>query len=233
MKHYFIRLLYMLLGLILYGLGIVITLKANIGYAPWEVFHVGFAVTTGLSIGVSSIITGVVIVIIVTVLGEKFGIGTILSMILTGVFIDLFIFINFIPLAKNYPVGIVMLIIGLFVISLGSYFYMKSAFGIGPRDNLMVVLVRYLSPFLTALKGRVLNPSHTIKIPVGVCRSVIELLMTFIGWLLGGMVGIGTVISVIAIGFCIQVTFKALKFDVTAVKHESLKDTYNNLFGKK
>jgi uncharacterized membrane protein YczE len=204
----------MLLGLILYGLGIVVTLKANIGYAPWEVFHVGLSIATGLSIGLSSIIAGIAIVIIVTVLGEKFGIGTIFSMILTGVFIDLFLLINFIPLAGNYLAGIIMVIIGLFIISLGSYFYIKSAFGVGPRDNLMVVLAR------------------KIKIPVGICRSVIELLMTFIGWLLGGMVGIGTVISVIAIGFCIQATFKALSFDVTAIKHESLNDTYNNLFGK-
>jgi uncharacterized membrane protein YczE len=147
-------------------------------------------------------------------LGEKFGIGTLFSMVLTGVFIDLFLLINFIPLAKDYLAGIIMLIIGLFIISLGSYFYIKSAFGVGPRDNLMVVLAR------------------KIKIPVGICRSVIELLMTFIGWLLGGMVGIGTVISVIAIGFCIQATFKVLNFDVTAIKHESLNDTYNNLFGK-
>ena len=80
------RLLYMILGLILYALGIVISIKANIGYAPWEVFHVGLANTIGLSIGVAPIIAGVVIVIIVTLSGEKLGLGTISSMVLTGVF---------------------------------------------------------------------------------------------------------------------------------------------------
>jgi len=64
------------------------------------------------------------------------------------------------------------------------------------------------------------------KIPVGICRGAVELLVTFIGWLLGGMVGIGTVISVVAIGFCIQITFRALKLDVTKIRHETLRETY-------
>ena len=198
----------MMIGLILYAFGIIISIKANIGYAPWEVFHVGLANTTGMSLGFATIIVGILIVVIVTLAGEKLGFGTIASMLLTGIFIDIILLINFIPLANNLITGIVMLIMGLFFISIGTYFYIKSAFGVGPRDNLMVVLAR------------------KVKIPVGVWRCIIELTVLVIGWFLGGMVGIGTVISVIAIGFCIQITFKALKFDVTAVKHESMKETY-------
>ena len=215
MNHFYARLLNMIIGLILYAFGIIISIKANIGYAPWEVFHVGLAVTTGISLGLVTIIVGIVIVILVTVMGEKLGFGTICSMLLTGIFIDIILFVDFIPTSQNIVLGIIMLVIGLFFISLGSYFYIKSAFGVGPRDNLMVVLAR------------------KTKIPVGVCRCIIELLVTIIGWLLGGMVGIGTIISVIAIGFCIQITFKALKFDVTAVKHESLKDTLALWSGKR
>ena len=214
MKHFFVRFLNMIIGLILYALGIIITIKAHIGYAPWEVFHVGLANTTGLSLGVTTIIVGIIILIIVTLTGEKLGFGTILSMLLTGIFLDIILMIDFIPIARNMLSGIVMLVIGMFIISIGSFFYIKAAFGAGPRDNLMVVLAR------------------KTKIPVGICRGIIELLVTFVGWLLGGMVGIGTVISVVAIGFCIQITFKVLKFDVTSVKHESLKDTYNALIGK-
>ena len=204
----------MIIGLILYAFGIIISINANIGYAPWEVFHVGLAKTTGLSLGVTTIIAGIVIVIIVSLMGEKLGFGTISSMLLTGIFIDIVLFIDFIPVADNIFAGIVMLITGLFFISFGSYFYIKSAFGVGPRDNLMVVLAR------------------KIKIPVGVWRCIIELLVTVSGWLLGGMVGIGTVISVVAIGFCIQITFKIFRFDVTSVKHESILDTYMALAGK-
>jgi uncharacterized membrane protein YczE len=205
----------MLIGLFLYALGIIITLKANVGYAPWDVFHAGLAGTIGLSFGVTTIIVGIIVVIIVTLLGEKLGLGTIGSMLLTGVFIDFILMINIIPITENKITGFVMLIIGLFIISIGSYFYIKSGFGAGPRDNLMVVLAR------------------KTKIPVGICRCIIELLVTLIGWKLGGMVWIGTVISVIAIGFCIQITFRIFRFDVTTVKHESLTDTYTALFGGK
>jgi uncharacterized membrane protein YczE len=205
----------MIIGLILYALGIVLMINANIGYAPWEVFHVGLANTMGLSIGVSSIIAGIVIVIIVTVLGEKLGLGTICSMILTGVFIDIIFYINIIPIINNLMIGIIVLIAGLFIIAIGSYFYIKSAFGVGPRDNLMVVAAR------------------KTKLPVGVCRSVIELLVTIIGWFLGGMIGIGTIISAVAIGFCVQIVFKLFRFDVTKIKHETLGDTLENIFGKR
>jgi uncharacterized membrane protein YczE len=67
------------------------------------------------------------------------------------------------------------------------------------------------------------------KLPVGVCRSVVELAVTLAGWRLGGMVGIGTVISVVAVGFCIQLVFTIFKFNVAAVKHETLKQTYKTL----
>ena len=201
------RLLNLILGLFLFALGIVITIKANIGYAPWEVFHVGIANTIGLSIGTVSICVGLVFVIIAKLLGEELGLGTILNMLLIGIFMDVILKINFIPTMSTLLHGVLLLIAGLFTISFGSYFYLKSAFGAGPRDSLMIALAR------------------KTKFPVGVCRSLIELLATFFGWLLGGMVGIGTVISVIGIGFCIQLVFSVLKFKATAVKHESLKDT--------
>ena len=207
MKLFLLRFVNMILGLILYALGIVLMINANIGYAPWEVFHVGLANTIGLTIGVASIIAGIVIVIIVTILGEELGLGTICSMVLTGVFIDIIFFMDIIPKTNSFLIGVFMLILGLFIIAIGSYFYIKSAFGVGPRDNLMIVLAK------------------RTKFPVGLCRSIIELLATIIGWVLGGMVGIGTVISVIAVGFCVQITFKILKFDVTVIKHEALRDS--------
>jgi uncharacterized membrane protein YczE len=185
------------------------TIKANIGYAPWDVFHVGLTITTGLSIGTMSILVGLALAIIVLILGEKLGLGTVLNIILIGIFIDFFF--PFIPIAGNPIIGTIMLIAGLFIISLGSYFYIKSAFGAGPRDSLMVVLAR------------------KTKFPVGLCRGVIELCVTVIGWFLGGMVWFGTVIFVIGIGFCIQITFKIFRFDVTKVKHETLRDTYYSI----
>ena len=205
----------MMIGLILYALGIVFVVAANIGYGPWEVFHAGLAYQTGLGIGTASIIAGVVILIIVTLCKEKFGLGTIASMIITGVFIDLLILLDVIPTPSNLAGGVAMLILGLFTIAAGSYFYIKSAFGVGPRDNLMVVLAR------------------KTKLPIGVCRGIVELSVMFAGWLIGGMVGIGTIIAGISVGFCVQIVFALFKFDATAVQHETLKQTYVYLFTKK
>ena len=205
----------MVIGLFLYALGIVVTLKANIGYAPWEVFHAGLSGKIGLSFGLTSISVGFIIIVITALLGEKIGLGTISNMILIGLFIDALLFINIIPVSKNLMIGIVMLVTGLFIVSIGTYFYIKSAFGAGPRDGLMIAFTR------------------KTKIPVGICRGIIELSATLAGWILGGMAGIGTIISVISVGFCIQITFKILRFDVTVIRHESLSDTFANLLGKK
>ncbi len=212
MKQFYLRLLRLICGLILYALGIVVTLNANIGYAPWEVFHVGFSKTTGISLGTASILVGAIILILTIMLGEKVGLGTILNMVLIGVFLDVILGLHIIPSTHNFAIGILMLIAGLFIIALASYFYIGSAFGAGPRDSLMVALTR------------------KTKLPVGVCRGTIELLAVFAGWRLGGMFGIGTIISAFAIGFCVQTTFKLLRFDTTKIQHETLGLTYKNLF---
>lgn len=208
MKDFFIRLLRLMCGLFLYALGVVVTINANIGYAPWDVLHVGFSKTVGISIGNASIIVGVIIGVAVILLGEKLGLGTILNMVVIGVFIDIILRLNIIPVTSSLIFGIIMLIIGLFIISLASYFYIGSAFGAGPRDSLMVALTRKTG------------------LSVGICRGIIELLAALVGWTLGGMLGIGTIISALAIGFCVQTTFKILKFDATKIKHETLDQTY-------
>jgi uncharacterized membrane protein YczE len=214
-KTFIVRLIRLLAGLFLYALGTVITLQANIGYAPWQVLNSGISKTTGITIGFASIFVGFLIIIIVLLLGEKIGLGTVLNMALIGLFLDAILAINIIPLATQLLFSIPMLIAGLFIIAIGSYFYIKSAFGAGPRDSLMVAFTR------------------KTRFPIGLCRSLLELLAVLGGWALGGMVGTGTVISVIAIGFCVQITFKAFRFDATAVKHETLNDTFKSLFVKK
>lgn len=207
MKQFCFRLLRLLMGLFLYSLGIVITIRANIGYAPWDVFHAGLAKTIGINIGTASIIIGVIIVAATLLLGEKLGLGSILNMVLIGVFMDILLSINIIPAAGNLVLGIIMLIAGLFIIAIASYFYIGSAFGAGPRDSLMVALTR------------------KTRLPVGVCRGAIEVLAVLAGWRLGGMVGVGTIISALAIGVCVQITFRLFRFDAAEVKHETFDQT--------
>jgi uncharacterized membrane protein YczE len=211
MKSYIFRLARLLLGLMLYGPGVVLTLKANIGYAPWDVFHAGTANITGLTIGMASILVGFVILTLAVILGEKIGIGSILNMFLIGSFIDLILYMDLIPLSNNIITGILMVIAGLFTISLATYFYMSSSFGAGPRDSLMVALKRKTG------------------LPIGFCRSFLEFMAAIIGWRMGGLLGFGTIMAAVLAGFCIQFTFKLVRFDSTAIKHETLMDTYRNM----
>jgi uncharacterized protein len=214
MKNFYFSLLRLMIGLLLFALGIVFTVNAQIGYAPWDVLHIGLANTIGLTIGTVSIILGIFIGLITVLLGEKIGVGTILNMIFIGLFFDMIYALNIIPVANNMVLGITMLIIGLFIIAFATYFYIGAALGAGPRDSLMVALNRITG------------------IPIGACRGIIELLVVLLGWTLGGMVGIGTVLAAFGIGFCVQITFNLLKFDATKIKHETLGYTYRKFFKK-
>ncbi|NLN98139.1 MAG: hypothetical protein GX127_07170 [Eubacteriaceae bacterium] len=215
MNQYALRIIKMFVGFIFYGLGIVVTLRANIGYAPWEVFHVGVANTVGMSIGMVSILVGVVIFIITVSLGETLGSGAILNMIFIGVFTDLFNMLSFIPEAQNLTMGLVMMVVGLTIISFATYLYISSAFGTGPRDSLMVALSR-----ITGFSA-------------GACRGFIEVSVTVIGYFLGGSVGVGTVLSALVVGFILQGVFKIFQFEPKNVQHEDMKETFNRLKGYK
>ncbi len=208
------RLLRLLLGLFLYALGIVLTMKANLGFAPWEVFHAGLGKTVGMTIGNISILTGLLIVIAVFALGEKLGLGTLLNMVLIGVFMDLLLRFWFMAPATHWWMGLLLLLAGLFVIALASYFYIGSGFGAGPRDSLMVALTRKTG------------------LAVGLCRGSIEVVAVITGWFMGGMVGVGTVISAFAIGPIVQITFRLLRFDVAKVQHETLDQTLKHMTWK-
>lgn len=207
MKQFAARLLRLFLGLFLYSLGIVFTLRAHIGFSPWDVFHAGLAGSLGITIGLSSIFTGLVVVLVSMLLGEKLGLGTILNMLVIGTLLDGLLALGLVPQARSFAGGAGMMLAGLFVIALASYYYIGSGFGAGPRDSLMVALMKKTG------------------LPVGFIRGLMELIVVFAGWRLGGLVGVGTVLSALTIGFCIQLTFKLLRFDPAMVKHESLAAT--------
>jgi len=187
-------------------------LQANIGFSPWDAFHDGIAQTIGTTIGLAAILVGLVILIISHFLKEKFGLGTIVNMILVGVLIDVIRWLDVIPRADGFLIGVPMLIGGMFMIGFGSYYYIGAGFGTGPRDSLMVILMR------------------RTKKSAGVCRATVECSAVIAGWLMGGMVGLGTVLSAFGLGACVQISFKLCKFDAKAVEHETLAETFRSLF---
>ncbi len=211
MTKFTLRLFRLFFGLFLYAVGIVLTMKANIGYASWEVFHAGLSTVFGIQIGTISILVGLILCIIAMMAGEKLGLGTLCNMVFIGLFMNLLLGMDVFPKLNNFYFGIVQMVGGLFVIAIATVYYISSGFGAGPRDSLMVVLTR------------------KTKLSVGTCRSGLEILVVIIGALLGGSFGIGTILAAVIIGFCVQITFKLFRFDPTKVVHENFMDTFRNL----
>ena len=211
MNKFMLRLIRLFFGLFLYAVGIVLTMKANIGYASWEVFHAGLSKVFGIQIGTISILVGLALCLVAMLAGEKLGLGTLCNMIFIGLFMNLLLGMDVFPKLTNFYLGIVQMVGGLFVIAIASFYYISSGFGAGPRDSLMVVLTK------------------KTKLSVGVCRSGIEIFVVIIGALLGGSFGIGTILAAVIIGFCVQITFKMFRFDPTTVVHENFMDTFRNL----
>jgi uncharacterized membrane protein YczE len=195
------------LGILLFSIGIMMTVKAQIGYAPWDTFHYGLSTHIGLSYGVTAILVGAVTVAIALILGEQIGIGTLLNMTLIGIFCDLIIKYNLIKTPSSFTLSVLMLILGLVIMSFASFFYISAGLGAGPRDSLMVAL------------------NKKLNLPIGICRNIIEISVLLTGWLLGGAVGVGTLLSAILMGLIVQVTFKWLKFDARSVRQENIAET--------
>lgn len=202
-----LRIIRLFAGLTAYSIGITLTVQANIGLAPWDVFHQGLALRTGMTFGTASIVVSAAIVALSISFKERLGIGTALNVFYIGAVIDVLMLGGFIKEAHSFLLGLAMMTCGLFVIAIAMVLYMATGYGAGPRDSLMVVLSK-----------------RTGK-SAGLCRSVVEGAALFFGWLLGGKVGIGTVISVFGIGVAVQLVFSAAHFNPETIRHETAGET--------
>lgn len=204
--NYPIRLVRMVAGLSFFAVGIVMTINANIGLAPWDVFHQGLSNVLGITMGQASIMVGAAVVAGDYFLGEKIGLGTLGNMVLIGLFIDFLMLNNLIPQMQVFWAGAIQMVVGLFVIGVASFLYIGAGMGCGPRDGLMVALLKK--------SGR----------SVSLIRGMLEGGALVLGWLLGGTAGVGTVITAFLTGPMVQLAFKVLRFDVKAVQHSYLNE---------
>lgn len=204
----------LMLGFFLAALGIVFMINANLGLSPWDVLHQGITNVIPITIGQANIVVGIIVVISSMFLGVKIGIGTILNTILVGVFIDLITITKVIPMVHNLFIGILMLVLGMIFLGLGTCIYLSCELGCGPRDGLMTALTRIT------------------KKSVKLVRTTIEICALVCGWLLGGYVGIGTIITAIVLGYIIQLWCKILKLDIAILNHRSILDNLNNIIKK-
>jgi uncharacterized membrane protein YczE len=177
-------------GLVLCGLGFALLVQADLGLDPWDVFHQGVSDHTGLPIGTVAILTGFVLLLVWIPLRERPGVGTILNAVLIGSVMDLVL--PRLPEPGGAPASWAMLMAGIAVAGTGIGLYIGAGLGPGPRDGIMTGVAR---------RGWG---------SVRVVRTGIELSALAVGWLLGGSVGIGTVVFAVTIGPVVQVSLGRL-----------------------
>jgi uncharacterized membrane protein YczE len=174
------RLVQLFAGLALYGVSLAFLLRAGLGLAPWDVLHQGLAGLLGATVGQMVIAVSFVVLLLWIPLRERPGFGTIANALLVGVFVDLTLIV--LDDAGPWPARVGLLLAGILLNGLATALYIGASLGSGPRDGLMTALVRRT--------GR----------SVRVVRTTLELTVLAAGWLLGGTVGVGTLLYAVAIG---------------------------------
>ena len=180
------------IGFALFGLAIAILIRANLGTSPWVMLEVALSQITGLTPGTMSVIIGFIVLIGSLILRERIGWGTLGNILFIGPWEDLALY--FIPSVQhNLPVQMAMLLASVLIMGMASAIYIGVDAGAGPRDSLMLAVKRISGWSLRWARGS------------------IEIIVVLLGWLLGGPIGIGTVIFALLIGTSVQWGFKLFR----------------------
>ncbi|MER6005508.1 YitT family protein [Nonomuraea sp. NPDC051941] len=166
-------------GLALYGAGIGLQVESGLGNDPWDVFHQGLALRTDLSIGTVIIGIGALVLLLWIPLKQKPGLGTVSNVVFLGLFADGAIFL--LPTPSHLVLQGLYVVLGVVAIALATVLYIGAGMGPGPRDGIMTGLMR-------------------LGLSVRLGRFLIEITVLAAGWLLGGTVGVGTLVFALAIG---------------------------------
>jgi uncharacterized membrane protein YczE len=173
------------MGLVLFGLGEALLIKAGVGVSPWTVFSQGVANVSGLSIGVSTFFIGIGVLLLWIPLRQMPGLGTLLNILIISTVLELSL--PYLPTASTLVAGILQTFFGVLVVGLGSGIYLVANLGAGPRDGVMKGLQR------------------ATNLPIAVVRMSIELTVVAVGWSLGGVAGFGTLIFAVFIGPAVSI----------------------------
>ena len=171
---------YLVLGLILFGIGETLLITANQGVSPWTVLAQGLSFQFNLSIGVTTFIVSIIVLFFWYPLKQKPGLGTLLNVILISIVIDLSTPI--LPYPKTLFYQIIQSVIAVLIVGIGSGFYLTANLGPGPRDGLMTGLQKLTDK------------------PIALIRTILEVSAVLIGFYFGGVVGIGTLLFAFGIG---------------------------------
>ena len=210
----FLQWLQIVLGLLVFALGVHLTIYANIGLAPWDCLGMGLSYHTPLNYGLSMTVMAVAILCVDLLLRERIGYGTIIDSLLTGNFVQMYNDLN--PLPENHSLwlGIAVMLLGFVFMALGMFVYMKAAQCCGPRDSLLIGLGKRMP-----------------RVPIGVVEILLWAVVLLAGWLLGGPVGIGTLISTLGAGAVMQLVYNAIRFEPRDIVHRDVIEVTRRLVG--
>ncbi len=196
----------LLLGFVFCAYGLAQMKNVGIGLNSWGTLNLGLALKTGLKFGVISQLLGLTIILLSLTLKIYPGIGTILNMFFIGLFVDIIDKYNLIFFSENYILKVIILFWGLIVLNFGIYSYLKHELGAGPRDGLMVGLIK-----ITGISVKYIKPA-------------IEITVLIIGFLLGGTVGIGTILATLFGGYILEQIFNWKNFNPKETNQRKLSD---------
>ena len=207
-KAILLNMLLAAVSLFVNGFGIYLTIQANIGAAPWDVLNLGLSKTLGVLYGTASIAVSLTILLIDILLREPIGIAMFIDAVVVGKAVDFFNWLHPVPPAESMLTAVPMMLAGLVILAYTQYGYMVASLGCGPRDTLLVGLAKRAG-----------------TIPIGAVSIALLSTATLIGWLLGGKVGVGTLICAFGAGPIMQMAFQSVRFDATHIHHQRLKES--------
>jgi len=175
-----LTLIFLVFGLFLFGLGESLLITSSAGVGPYTVLAQGISNLSGWSIGLSTFVISIFVLLMWIPLKQKPGMGTILNAFIIALTLEFSIY--YLPYPETYLMQILQVVVGVLIIGIGSGFYLIANLGAGPRDGLMIGLQK------------------KTNLPIYSIRTIIEVSVVIVGWIMGGVVGLGTAIFAFGVG---------------------------------
>ena len=192
-----------LIGLLIYSFGVYLTIYANIGLAPWDCLGMGIAMHTPLTYGSVMVLIGVCAILIQLLMKERIGFATVFDALLTGNLVQWFLSGSTNLRSQSIWLNICFML--FLLISVGTWVYMRAEMGCGPKDGLLIAIGKRLP-----------------NVPIGVVEILLWAVVTVFGWILGGTVGFGTVISTFGAGTIMHLFYSAVHFEPRELHRRSI-----------
>lgn len=214
-RRLMLRIAKTVIGLAIAALGMHINVKANVGVSPWTSLYLGLCNITGLPY--RAIYTAVCFATMVAaiLLKERIGLSTVVDVCMVGQLVDLYDWLGFVPAPTGLVSGIALMLVGLLIMTIGQCIYMSAGTCCGPQEALLVGL------------GKLVR-----RVPIGAVTMGLQVFLVTCGWLLGGPIGIGTLISMFGLGVIMQLVCRVSRFEPRDVVHEDLRTFLRALFAR-